>query len=274
MSPLRGRRPRRSPCETRAVESSGVIALIVVAVVAGCSYWVFRDARARVERRRPVVAVVFGLAAMAGAYTGGRLARFIPGTVLLIAFAVIMIAAGAAMLRGRKEPSVFEGAQRLPVLRITMLGLSIGVISGLVGAGGGFLLVPALALLAGLPMPLAVGTSLVVISMQSFAGFAGHLATEHIDWRLAAMVTAAAVVGALIGGRLIAFIDPTTLRKLFGWFVLLMASLILAQEVHPALGAAAAALTVISAGLSIACSRWGHCPLRRLLGQSLTAAVG
>jgi len=61
MSPLRGRRPRRSPCETRAVESSGVIALIVVAVVAGCSYWVFRDARARVERRRPVVAVVFGL---------------------------------------------------------------------------------------------------------------------------------------------------------------------------------------------------------------------
>ena len=83
--------------------------------------------------------------------------------------------------------------------------MAVGLISGLVGAGGGFLLVPALALLAGLPMPVAVGTSLVVIAMQSFAGLAGHLATEHIDWRLAAMVTAAAVVGALVGGRLFAW---------------------------------------------------------------------
>ena len=102
---------------------------------------------------------------------------------------------------------------------------------------------PALALLAGLPMPIAVGTSLVVIAMQSFAGLAGHLASEQIDWRLAAFVTAAAVVGALIGGRLIAFVNPDTLRRMFGWFVLLMASVILAQEVHPAVGAAAAGLT-------------------------------
>ncbi len=102
------------------------------------------------------------------------------------------------------------------MLRITLLGVAVGVISGLVGAGGGFLLVPALALMAGLPMSLAVGTSLVIIAMQSFAGFAGHLATEHIDWRLAGMVTAAAVVRALMGGQLIAFIDPATLCKLFG----------------------------------------------------------
>ena len=67
------------------------------------------------------------------------------------------------------------------MVRIALLGVGVGVISGLVGAGGGFLLVPALALLAGLPMPIAVGTSLVVIAMQSFAGFAGHLASEHID---------------------------------------------------------------------------------------------
>ena len=90
-------------------------------------------------------------------------------------------------------------------------------------------------------MPVAVGTSLVVIAMQSFAGFAGHLSSEQIDWRLAAFVTAAAVVGALIGGRLIAFVNPATLRRMFGWFVLLMASVILAQEVNPAVGAAAAA---------------------------------
>ena len=128
--------------------------------------------------------------------------------------------------------------------RIAALGMAVGLISGLVGAGGGFLLVPALALLAGLPMPIAVGTSLVVISMQSFAGFAGHLASEQIDWRLAAFVTAAAVVGALLGGRLIAFVNPATLRRMFGWFVLLMASVILAEEVDPAVGAATAGLTV------------------------------
>ena len=221
---------------------------------------------ARAHRVRWRVAVLFGLAAMAGAYAGGLLARFIPGTALLIAFAAIMIAAGIAMLRGRKDTAA-DGEQPLPLVKTTLLGVTVGVISGLVGAGGGFLLVPALALLAGLPMPAAVGTSLVVISMQSFAGFAGHLATEHIDWRLAGLVTAAAVLGALIGGRLIAFVDPNTLRKLFGWFVLLMASVMLAEEVHPAVGAAAAGLTLIAAGMSIACTRYAHCPLRRLAGR-------
>ena len=221
---------------------------------------------ARSGRVRWRVAALFGAAAMAGAYAGGLLARFIPGTALLVAFAAIMIAAGIAMLRGRKDTAA-DGEQPLPLVKTTLLGVTVGVISGLVGAGGGFLLVPALALLAGLPMPAAVGTSLVVISMQSFAGFAGHLASEHIDWRLAGLVTAAAVLGALIGGRLIAFVDPNTLRKLFGWFVLLMASVMLAEEVHPAVGAAAAGLTLIAAGMSIACTRYAHCPLRRLAGR-------
>ena len=81
------------------------------------------------------------------------------------------------------------------MVRITP-GLVVGLVTGLVGAGGGFLLVPALALLAGLPMPVAVGTSLVVIAMKSFAGLAGHLSSVHIDWRWRA-VTAAAVIGAL-----------------------------------------------------------------------------
>ena len=150
--------------------------------------------------------------------------------------------------------------------------MAVGVISGLVGAGGGFLLVPALALLAGLPMPIAVGTSLVVIAMQSFAGFAGHLASEQIDWRLAAFVTAAAVVGALIGGRLIAFVNPATLRQMFGWFVLLMASVILAEEVNPAVGAAAAGLTVMPRAC-LACTRYAHCPLRRLVHRPPASAA-
>jgi uncharacterized protein len=228
---------------------------------------------ARAHRVRWRVAAFFGVAAMAGAYAGGRLARFIPGTVLLVAFAVIMIAAGMAMLRGRKNTNPTDGEQPLPLGKITVLGVAVGLISGVVGAGGGFLLVPALALLAGLPMPAAVATSLVVISMQSFAGFAGHLATEHIDWRLAALVIAAAVLGALLGGRLVAFVDPATLRKVFGWFVLMMASVILAQEVHPAVGATAAGLTLVAAGTSLACSRYAHCPLRRLARRRTVIAA-
>jgi uncharacterized membrane protein YfcA len=147
------------------------------------------------------------------------------------------------------------------------------MLSGLVGAGGGFLLVPALALLGGLSMPAAAGTSLVIISMQSFAGLAGHLASQHIDWRLAGMVTAAAVIGSLIGGRLTVIVDPNTLRQLFGWFVLLMASVILAQEVHPALGATAAVTTLIAASVSLTCSKTRFCPLRRLVDHPNATAT-
>jgi len=232
-------------------------------LVVGVTSAVGAVSHARAGRVRWRIAVIFGPAAMTGAYCGGLLTRFIPGTALLIAFAVIMIVVGVAMLRGRKDT---DGTvdQPLPLIRITLLGLVVGVISGLVGAGGGFLLVPALALLAGLPMPVAVGTSLVVIAMQSLAGFAGHLSSEHIDWLLAAFVSVAAVAGALIGGRLIAFVKPASLRIAFGWFVLMMASLILAEEVGPAVGAIAASITLAAGGTSFVCSRYAHCPLHDL----------
>lgn len=218
---------------------------------------------ARAGRVRWRIAAVFGAAAMAGAYGGGRLARFVPGTALLVAFAVIMIAAAVAMLQGRNEVTE-ESAGPLPVVKIVLQGAAVGVISGLVGAGGGFLLVPALALLGGLPMPIAVGTSLVVISMQSFAGLAGHLANEQIDWKLAAMVTAAAVVGSVIGGQLTSYVQPATLRKAFGWFVLVMASVVLAEEIDPRIGIAVGAATLIAAGMSLSCARYARCPLRRV----------
>ena len=235
-------------------------------LVVGVTSAVGAIAHMRAGRVRWGVAAPFGAAAMTGAYAGGLLARFIPGTVLLITFAVIMIAAAIAMLRGRKNTTGSSAAGPLPLVRMAMLGVGVGV-------GGGFLLVPALALLAGLPMPAAVGTSLVVIAMQSFAGLAGHLASEQIDWRIAAMVTAAAVMGALIGGRLTGMVDPDALRKLFGWFVLLMASVILAQETTPAVGVAAAGLTVIAAGVYVTCRRTTHCPLRRLIAQTHPVAA-
>ena len=246
------------------------ISLLVVGVTAAVS--AITQARAgRVQWR---TAALFGSAAMAGAYAGGLLARLIPGSTLMIAFAVVMIAAAIAMMRGRKNPAAAT-ARRMPLLKLAVLGVGVGMVSGLVGAGGGFLLVPALALMGGLTMPVAVGTSLVVISMQSFAGLAGHLASQHIDWRLAGMVTAAAIIGGLVGGRLTAIVDPNTLRQLFGWFVLLMASVILAEELHPAVGATVAALTLIGASVNVTCSKTRYCPLRRLVGQpdATTAAT-
>lgn len=233
-------------------------------LVVGVTSAVGAITHARAGRVRWKVAAVFGVAAMAGAYGGGRLAHFIPGNILLIAFALIMIMAAVAMLRGRKDVGD-ESVGPLPIGRIMLQGASVGVISGLVGAGGGFLLVPALALLGGLPMPVAVGTSLVVISMQSFAGFAGHLAGETIDWKLAGMVIAAAVAGSILGGLLTSKIDPATLRKAFGWFVLAMAALVLAEEANLWLGIAVGIVAAIAGGMAFMCSHWDRCPLRKVL---------
>lgn len=232
--------------------------------VVGVTSAVGSVAHARAGRVRWGIAAVFGAAAMAGAYAGGRLAHFIPGNVLLIAFALIMISAAVAMLRGRRELGD-ESQGPLPVLTIVLQGGAVGVISGLVGAGGGFLLVPALALLGGLPMPAAVGTSLVVISMQCFAGLAGHLAGESIDWRLAGMVTAAAVVGSVIGGRLVSRVEPGVLRKAFGWFVLAMAAVVLAQEANIWIGLAVAIVAAVAGGMAFMCAHYARCPLRKIL---------
>ncbi|USX54442.1 sulfite exporter TauE/SafE family protein [Lentzea sp. HUAS12] len=185
---------------------------------------------ARAGRVRWRTGLVFGAAGMAGAYGGGRLAELVPGTWLLVGFAVMMIATAVAMLRGRREGGPVKPHGELPVPRVVAEGLVVGAVTGLVGAGGGFLVVPALALLGGLPMAVAVGTSLVVIAMKSFAGLAGYLATVHVDWTLTLLVAAAAVVGSLAGGRLTGLIPDTALRKGFGWFVLVMGGFVLAQE--------------------------------------------
>jgi uncharacterized protein len=242
-------------------------------LVVGVTSAVGAVSHARAGRVQWRTGLIFGGAGMAGAYAGGVLARFIPGTILLIGFAVMMIATAIAMLRGRKNVEASDGTYRMPVIKILAEGLIVGLVTGLVGAGGGFLVVPALALLGGLPMPVAVGTSLIVIAMKSFAGLGGYLSSVQIDWGVALAVTAAAVVGALIGARLTAMVNPDALRKAFGWFVLAMSSVILAQEIHLSVGIAAAALTAIAGVMYFACGRTKHCPLRRLLGRQGIAAA-
>lgn len=175
-------------------------------------------------------AAIFGAAGMAGAYGGGRLAEFIPGTWLLIAFSLMMGVTAVAMLRGRDDPDPSHADGQVKVGRILVEGLVVGLVTGLVGAGGGFLIVPALVLLGGVPMATAVGTSLVVIAMKSGAGLLGYLASTSIDWSLGLSVTGAAVVGSVVAGRFAGRVPEDRLRRAFGWFVAVMAVFVLAQE--------------------------------------------
>lgn len=210
--------------------------------------------------------LIFGVAGMVGAFGGGILAGFISGTVLLLLFAAIMVATAIAMLRGRRNVEGHAPKGELPVGRIVIDGLVVGAVTGLVGAGGGFLVVPALALLGGLSMPVAIGTSLLVIALKSFAGFAGHVSHVQIDWALTGVVTGAAVAGSFAGARMVSLISPDKLRRGFAWFVLTMAAYILSNNlgdtVRGALGldampqwalslAAAGAVALVGVGVSL-----------------------
>jgi uncharacterized membrane protein YfcA len=216
--------------------------------------------------------LIFGAAGMAGAFVGGLLGGHIPGQILLIAFAIMMVATSVAMLRGRKKKNDDGAApvkHELPIGRVLLDGAIVGLITGLVGAGGGFLVVPALALLGGLPMSVAVGTSLVVIAMKSFAGLAGYLTTVQLDWGLTLGVTAAAIIGSLIGSKLAGRIPEDALRKAFGWFVLAMGTFVLIQQAPADLqwfiAAGVAALAAATAGIC-----WffiSSCPLRSRTGR-------
>lgn len=172
---------------------------------------------------------VFGAAGMAGAYLGGLAADFIPAAVLMGLFTLLMGVTAAAMLRGRGAVTPRAGQ---PAWKIGAIGAAVGAVTGLVGAGGGFVVVPALVLLGGLPVQQAIGTSLLVITMNTLAGFAGHAGHAQVDLRVAGMVTAAAVTGALVGSRLGAGIQPDRLRRGFGGLVLVMTTLVLYQQVR------------------------------------------
>lgn len=234
--------------------------LLVVGVTSAVSV----ISHARAGRVRWRTGLIFGAAGMAGAFGGGVLAGFISGAVLMVAFAVVMLAAAVAMIRGRKDSGADQArASTLAVLKIIVLGLVVGAVSGLVGAGGGFLIVPALALLGGLPMSIAVGTSLVVIAMNSFAGLAGHLTSVSLDWVLVGAVTVAAILGSLAGSRLVGRIPERALRRGFGVFVLAMGVVVLVQELPGIAGAVVGAVAILVAVAAAVC--WlavPTCPLR------------
>lgn len=151
--------------------------------------------------------------------------------LMMLLFAILMIAASYSMIKKTKkaeEDTVVKQSFNYPVILIE--GFVVGMLTGLVGAGGGFLIIPALVVLSKLPMKEAVGTSLVIITAKSLIGFFGEGAETTIDWQIILMVTAFAVIGIFIGTFLSKKIDGAKLKPAFGWFVLVMGIYIIIKE--------------------------------------------
>jgi uncharacterized membrane protein YfcA len=149
---------------------------------------------------------------------------------LMLLFAVIMVFASYTMIKKDKKTSEDAGEQQFNYPLILIEGAIVGVVTGLVGAGGGFLIIPALVILSRLPMKEAVGTSLVIIAAKSLIGFFGEGGESAIDWTFLATISAFAIVGIFIGASLSKRIDGAKLKPAFGWFVLIMGIYIITKE--------------------------------------------
>lgn len=152
--------------------------------------------------------------------------------LMMLLFAVLMVFASYSMIKGKKEDeNGKEDEQKFNYPLIVVEGTVVGVLTGLVGAGGGFLIIPALVLLSKLPMKQAVGTSLLIIATKSLIGFLGDIGHQIIDWKLLMIVTALAIGGIFIGNAFSKKIPGEKLKKWFGWFVLVMGIYIIVKEV-------------------------------------------
>lgn len=149
---------------------------------------------------------------------------------VMLLFAVLMFMASLSMIRNKRE-EVLGAKQKLNITLITIEGIIFGVLTGLVGAGGGFLIIPALVILAKLPMKVAVGTSLLIISINSLFGFLGDVSAKAvIEWNIILLFAVFAVSGILIGSYISKYISGSKLKPAFGWFVLSMSVYIIAKE--------------------------------------------
>ena len=193
-------------------------------------------------------AIVFGIPSLISVFATRKfIVPAIPDTVFMLGdfevtksilmmmlFAVLMVAASVSMIRDKKQKSDNDKPEK-QVFNYPMIileGSVVGVLTGLVGAGGGFLIIPALVMLSKLPMKMAVGTSLLIIAAKSLIGFMGDISAngDAMNWTLLGSVTALAVVGIFVGNYLSKLIDGNKLKKGFGWFVLVMGVYIIVNE--------------------------------------------
>jgi len=183
---------------------------------------------------------VFGLPGMAGTYLGAVIAAYVPGIVQLALFAVVMLLASVMMLRPI-DLAAAAGRPARAYWKIAVDGLGVGVLTGLVGVGGGFLIVPALVLLGGMSMHRAVATSLIIIALKSFSGFYKYLDVLDaqnlaLDWPVLGIVTALGIAGSVVGGKIANRLPQDTLKRWFAIFLILMGLYILARSAPAALG--------------------------------------
>ncbi len=153
--------------------------------------------------------------------------------LIMVTFAALMIAASYSMIKKKSERKPMAAHPLMRVLLIALEGLVIGLLAGFVGAGGGFLIIPALVLLAGLSMRVAIGTSLMIIALQSLFGFAGDISRGiSVDWSLLSTVVAIAAIGIVVGTAVANKIKEAKLKVAFGWFVLIMGAFILIEQLR------------------------------------------
>lgn len=195
------------------------------ALVGVISHW-------RAGSVRLQTALIFGSVAMVGSYTGARASQFLTGRTQLLVLGVVMLAAATAMMRSAlrdSDATPTAEAQTHPVVMLSV-GFGVGILTGVIGIGGGFLIVPALVLLGRVPMKAAVGTSLLVIAMNSASGYLGHHGVEVVPWNFVMRFTSVAVVGILAGTALAGHISTPRLKRAFSAFLIVIGILILWQN--------------------------------------------
>lgn len=206
--------------------ASSLPVIAVASTIGALAHW-----RAGTVQLR--TAAMFGGFTMVGGFSGARLAGFLPGRAQLLLFAAIMTGAAVSMLRSQDAADSTVPAKSLSLGTLLPLGLGVGMLTGLVGVGGGFLIVPALTQLGRLPMHIAIGTSLTVIAMNSIAGTLGYLGQVALPFDLLVPFTGLAVVGIIMGTMLAQRVPQQALRRAFAVLLLLVASYIAYQNLAP-----------------------------------------
>jgi uncharacterized membrane protein YfcA len=176
------------------------------------------------------VALVFGGTGMLFSYLAAGISKQVSPNVLMVAFALLMLVVGTILVRQKPAAAklkLADDANNLRLWKVLLGGAAVGLLTGILGVGGGFLIVPALVMLVGMSMHQAVGTSLVVITMNSISGFIGHINGMNLDLPLILVFIAAGLVGTFAGSRLGRRLDATLLRKAFALFVIVLAVFLL-----------------------------------------------
>lgn len=181
------------------------------------------------------IALPFGLCAMVGAFVTARLSHLVPANVQLGLFALFAFSASIAMLRDAAKPAAAEAAPSRDfharfTWKLVPQAVGVGVLTSLVGAGGGFVIVPALVLIAGLPIKPAVGSSLLIITLNALTGFVGYIGLVPIDWPLIGSFSATAAIGAVLGTRMLRHVPQRRVKQGFAILIIVLGAYLIAQR--------------------------------------------